>query len=254
MPVKRIIGLVLVFIVSAVIFIVALMPASVALEAVRDKLPPELQLGEASGTVWQGQIAGVVMQNYAVSTLKWQLQPWKLLTGKLGADVTLGKKRNPNELSATTEVTWGLFNQHLALKNTKARLKVSQAIEMFSLPVPTEAKGRIFLNVTEYQLGSPYCEALAGEITTPDLEVKGREGWFQLGELSGDLACKQGAVAMKIDPNNLLGLQADIKVAQGNQLSVTGFIKPDASLPQDVHQAVQFLGRQDSQGRYKVNF
>jgi len=32
-----------------------------------------------------------------------------------------------------------------------------------------------------------------------------------------------------------------------------GFIKPKANMPKDVHDAVKFLGRPDSQGRYKVS-
>jgi general secretion pathway protein N len=48
-------------------------------------------------------------------------------------------------------------------------------------------------------------------------------------------------------------LQADVHLADNFQFKVAGNVKPDASLPKEVHDAVKFLGRPDAQGRYPVN-
>ena len=38
------------------------------------------------------------------------------------------------------------------------------------------------------------------------------------------------------------------------QLLVNGTLKPQDSMPREVHQAMQFLGKPDAQGRYRISF
>ena len=68
------------------------------------------------------------------------------------------------------------------------------------------------------------------------------------------LSCKSGDIAILVDPDNTLGLEADATLKANFDFKVAGYVKPDASLPKDVHDAVKFLGRPDTQGRYPLNF
>ena len=254
MSVKKAFALGSLFLLSFIIFAVALFPASIALNLAAKQLPPGLQLGPASGTIWQGQINGVRYQGQYLSKAQWQVNAWALLTGKAQVDVTLGNKRNPEELSAGGVINYGLIEKDLTVTDANARIRIEQALAQVQLPIPTQARGRIFVDIAQYQLGQPHCQVLAGEISSPDITVKGRNGWFSIGELEGQLACKNGGISVKVDKENRLGLQVDAGLNERSQLTASGFVKPDASLPKDVHDAVQFLGNQTSDGRYRINF
>ncbi|MDX1392558.1 MAG: type II secretion system protein N, partial [Rheinheimera sp.] len=60
-------------------------------------------------------------------------------------------------------------------------------------------------------------------------------------------------VVLTTDNNNVLGLDVTAVINAG-QLQVNGTVKPDATMPKEVHQAMQFLGRPDAQGRYTIRF
>ena len=75
----------------------------------------------------------------------------------------------------------------------------------------------------------------------------------QMSAFTVALSCDSGTVVLTTDGANVLGL--DIKaVINAEQLLVNGSLKPDASMPQEVHQAMQFLGKPDAQGRYPISF
>ncbi|HEY9043661.1 MAG TPA: type II secretion system protein N, partial [Rheinheimera sp.] len=77
--------------------------------------------------------------------------------------------------------------------------------------------------------------------------------WLELQNLFGELGCDNGTIVLTTDGANLLGL--DIKaVLNAEQLLVNGTLKPDASMPKEVHQAMQFLGKPDAQGRFPIRF
>ena len=97
-------------------------------------------------------------------------------------------------------------------------------------------------------------QSLQGEIASPNIDVQGLNGWFNIGPLGGNLSCKSGDIAILIDPDNTLGLEADATLKANFDFKVSGYVKPDATLPKDVHDAVKFLGRPDNQGRYPLNF
>jgi len=50
----------------------------------------------------------------------------------------------------------------------------------------------------------------------------------------------------------MLGLSRNARVSGMRNISVTGRFKPDASLPEEVHQAAQFFGQQDAQGYREI--
>ncbi|MEI5640340.1 MULTISPECIES: type II secretion system protein N [unclassified Pseudoalteromonas] len=250
---KRTLSLVIIFLIAFIIFSAFTMPAAVILQLFKGQLPANLQLGAVNGTVWQGQVSGVRFNNIQLNQVEWQLQPASLLGGNLAGRVKFGNARDSNEISGNARFSSNLFSQSLRVSNASLRFSVEQAMEQVTLPLPVDAKGRVIVNVDNYQLGQPYCEDLQGEISSPNIDVKGMNGWFSIGDLSGQLDCKSGDIAVVVDPENRLGLQADATLAANFQFRVAGNIKPEASLPKEVHDAVKFLGRPDSDGRYPVN-
>jgi general secretion pathway protein N len=121
------------------------------------------------------------------------------------------------------------------------------------LPVKLETQGRFLLSLGTFEQATPYCQILNGKVTWQNAGVAYLGQSVNLGELAGTLGCDNGAITLAIKDVNPLGLQADIKVAEGNKVSAKGFVKPDGTMPRSVHQVVQMFGQPDREGRYIIN-
>ncbi|OHU86874.1 MULTISPECIES: type II secretion system protein N [Pseudoalteromonas] len=250
---KKTVSLILIFIVAFSLFTLYNMPASVALQLANKQIPPSLQIGAVSGTLWQGQVSEVRVSNLQLNNVRWRIDASALLMGDMQGNVRFGNAREKTEISGMGDFTLGLFDHSVSLSDASIRFSVEQAMSQVTLPLPVNAKGRVLLDIDQYQSGMPYCESLVGEIRSPGITVEGITGWFDIGQLAGGLSCKSGDISVLVDPENRLGLQADAVLAENFQFRVAGNIKPDASLPKEVHDAVKFLGRPDADGRYPVN-
>lgn len=250
---KNIMGLLLAFVLAFVVFTIYSMPAAILLQLLEKELPPTLNIGSVSGTVWQGKVSEIRVNNIQLNNVRWDVQASALLTGNLQGKINFGNARDKQEISGNGQFVVGLTNQSIELSDTTVRFSVEQAMSQVTLPLPVQAKGRVLLDIDTFNTGAPYCNALAGEIRSPGISVQGLTGWFDIGALGGSLSCKSGNISVLVDPDNSLGLQADATLAEHFQFRVAGNIKPQASLPKEVHDAVKFLGRPDSDGRYPVN-
>ncbi|TMP39981.1 type II secretion system protein N [Pseudoalteromonas rubra] len=250
---KKIISLVLVFLLAFSVFVAITMPASIVLQLSQGSLPRALSVGAVSGSVWEGRISEVRYENVQLNDVTWQLNGWGLLTGQVQGKVRFGSPRTLDEISGNSNFSMSLLDKSAKLDDAILRFSVEQAMQQVTLPLPVDAKGRVILSIDEYRTGQPYCEALNGEISSPNIDIKGLTGWFSIGDMSGTLTCKSGDIAVTVDPENRLGLRADATLAANMQFRVAGNIKPEASLPKEVHDAVKFLGRPDSEGRYPVS-
>ena len=251
---KKTILLVILFTVSWLFFIVCLMPAHIALSAAKPYLPKQLQIGDVSGTLWQGRVSELAYQGTYIQGANWQLSGGGLLLGQAKLAVTFGDAKQAQLLSGKSDINYGLFNAELTLSNTLLRAPLQTVISQLQLPLPINVKGRLLADIPLYQLGAPYCELLQGDLMTQNVSVQGTSGWFSLDAILGEVSCQEGGVALKIEPDNELGLELNALLSGPNQLTATGFVKPAESVPRDVHNAVKFLGRADAQGRYTLRF
>jgi general secretion pathway protein N len=251
---KKIIILSVVFLISFMVFCIMQLPAAIALDLAKPYLPKKLAVGQTVGTVWEGQVMQLRFEGEQLNNVHWEIAGWQLFTGKLNVNVKFGNARERDDISGYADVSYGLFNNKITVTDGLVRATVERAMERVKLPLPVTAKGRVILELEEYSSGAPYCESLKGEIASPNIDVQGLNGWFNIGPLGGNLSCKSGDVAILIDPENTLGLEADATLKANFDFKVAGYVKPDASLPKDVHDAVKFLGRPDNSGRYPLNF
>jgi general secretion pathway protein N len=232
------------------------MPASVAVSVAKPYLPKQLKIGNVSGSVWAGAVTQVIYkdknQQQVFKNLKWSIQASSLFYANLVADINFGNIREKSELSGKGSIQFGLLSNELILKNTNLRAPINDLLSQANLPLPVNAKGRVTVKIEEYELGEPYCEVLNANITTQQLEVQGLSGWFSIDEIAAKGKCKSGNITFAVNKSNDLGLQLDVVLAAKNKLTVSGFVKPSAKMPKDVHDAVKFLGRPDNQGRYAI--
>jgi hypothetical protein len=76
----------------------------------------------------------------------------------------------------------------------------------------------------------------------------GTQGSIPLGVFKADLSCTEGAINAIVAEPNMLGLSLNAKVKSMRDITVSGRIKLDPQLPQEVHDASQLFGQPGSDG------
>lgn len=254
---KKTISLIFLFIFAFLAFALYLVPASVVLSMADSHLPQNVKLAGVSGTIWQGRVAQVQFNQQLIDKLEWQLKPLSLISGNLNADISFGSLRGFDTPFGKTSVSLPLSAESLKLTRTNVRLSTSMLLDNVKLPMalPTKGNLKIKLSDAEFPLidQKQLCNTLAGQAETHNLSVQGLQGWIEFDTIRGKLSCDNGALSLNISEENQLGLQ--LEAQYGIQImKVSGFVKPDASMPKQVHDAVKFLGKPDNNGRYPFKF
>lgn len=239
-----------VFLVSYLIFAIATVPAAIALSVA--PMPKGTQLAGIGGTLWDGYASQLQHKGQTVNNISWQLNPLALITGRVSADVKFGSARDRDTISGVGHVSASFSGSDISAENFTLRIPAPLAIKQFRLPMNIETQGRLLLSLTAFDQAQPFCETLNGKITWQNAGASYLGQNVNLGELAGKLGCDNGALTLSIKDVNPLGLQADIKVAEGNKISAQGFVKPDGTMPRSVHQMAQMLGQPDREGRYII--
>lgn len=242
--------LIVIGVLSYVAFLLVLMPLSWWIKLA--PLPAQMQLGAVSGTLWQGEVATLRYQQLQLDSLQWKLNGWQLFTGALQFDLRSGSAQHPERpfIKSTARIGVGGSSLH----NTLVTVPVSAIVPMLTLPMPIAARGQLVLDIASYHQGKPWCQQLSGNASWQQAQLQTpAANWLDLQSLFAELSCADGTVVLTTDGTNLLGLDITA-VINAEQLLVNGTLKPDASMPQEVHQAMQFLGRPDEQGRYRIRF
>ncbi len=232
------------------LFLLLLAPAAWWLKLLT--LPPQIQLGPVSGTLWQGQVQALSLNGYVVPQLNWRLHPWALLSGKIAVSLDIGQIRQTTLPYAKAQLAYGFAG--LELTESQLRLPVEPIVPLLKLPLPFEvaASGSMLLNIQNFSMGQPWCEQLAGKASWLDAKFKAPSGWIDLKALDASLQCEQGQLQLVTDPANPLALNVTALIGEQGKYQLSGTMKPDASLPKEVHQAMQFVSRPDAEGRFTL--
>jgi general secretion pathway protein N len=232
------------------VFMLYLLPAAWVLHWVG--LPANVRLGPVQGSVWQGSATLATYQSLQLQQLRWQFNGWSLLKLAPEMMITAGSTGERDKPYAQASLAYSFSG--LNIKQALVRIPVSQLLPLLTLPLPVAATGELMVDVQNFQQGQPFCDSLAGNASWLDARLQPPTGtWLELNSIVADLRCEQGSPVLVTDGNNSLGLAVTAAV-ENNRLTVNGSLKPDASLPQEVHQAMQFVGRPDAQGRYSIKF
>jgi general secretion pathway protein N len=230
-----------------IIFLIAKLPAEQLVSRV--KLPDHLRIQGISGTIWQGRIEQVSIQGIPVRAVKWQLSPWRLLTGKAVLDLQAGNIRNADELSLDGLVS--LSRGAVGARDLDIYVPADLLIAQLPLPLPVNARGRFKVALQELNY-TQQCESLDGSGHWLNAEVAGTQGYIVLGNFDADLSCRDQAVLVNIQEPNSFGLSAEATVSPALNINVSGRFKPDQSLPQEVHDAARLFGQPDDEGYYQI--
>lgn len=235
---------VLVLLTSAVVHL----PASLA---VRYMPPvPGLALGEVSGTVWKGTAAQLRFQGKALGILKWRFNPLSLLTGK--ADVEMRLSGNPG-VSARGNVGYGFAG--LYANNLLVSASAGFVQSFIPMAMPVSLSGQFDLTVRDYQMKTPLCNALAGNLAWTQGNVSTPLGNIEPGVAMATLACDSGKVVVSGDSESQAVETAfNLTLTPEQRYSVSGWFVPGATFPEGMRSQLGWLGQPDDQGRYRFSF
>ena len=232
-----------------VVFLLIKLPATQVLGHMT--LPPEIKLQGIRGTIWQGQASTATLHGMPVNNIRWSLDFWPLLLGKVSATLSAGNIREPDDIAFNGELS--LNSQRVQMHNVQAYLPTNLMMTLLPLPFPVKAQGRFKVQISELDYQQS-CQTLNGDGQWLNASVAGLNGMIDLGNFSAAMACENNAVVLRVSEPNRFGMTAQATIAADFTFSVNGRFKPDAALPEEVHQAAQFFGQQDAQGYYTLKF
>jgi general secretion pathway protein N len=192
-------------------------------------------------------------QDY-ISDVSWDLNPLSLLLGSISADVQFGDGSDRKMISGAGMISTGFSFASVDLSDFVLRYPAKELMGKLKLGLPVTLGGQIVFNIDDYAQGAPYCESLHGTMTWRKAQVQVAGPALELGKLDAQLGCQKGELELKVTKKNPLGLQMTSLIGANNKFSVKGFVKPNGDMPDPVHNAMSFLGKADSKGRFALNF
>ena len=216
-------------------------------------VPAAVQFGQVSGSLWQGQIRQLQIQQVPFSDLRWQLNPWSLLMLRADITVTAGAIHQENQPYLSAHIQ--LKPTEIRVTNGLLKLPVATLLPLLQLPVPVQATGELVLEINQLQVRDQECASLIGNASWLDAKLQPPVGsWLDLQHFHANLSCENQQPVLITDPANILALDVRATVNAAGKLQVSGTLRPAAELPAEVHQAMQFVGAPDAEGRYRLNF
>lgn len=244
-----------IFIITYLVFLIATLPTTFVLNYI--SLPKSVkntvQFSGVSGSIWQTDIRQMAINGTRIDNVHSDLNFWSIfsLTPKLsitfGDSFSSGPEGKAELLLSQSKAT---------IKNMNVLIKANEIAQQLTLPLPMTARGNVELTVAnaEVDLNNNQCITVKSDINWSKASVEAFDKNINLGQLSADISCENGALAVVISPNNDLGLTFTAYVRQGGKISGNGFLKPGAKFPVALNDALPFLGNKDSQGRYRLGF
>ncbi len=239
--------LILTGVISYLVFMLVLTPAAVWLKLA--PLPANVQLGAVQGSLWQGQIDTVAVPPFYLNRLQWQLSFSELWRGRLGVALKAGDIRD--DRLPFVQLNASVSPASFALSDATVRWPISGLVGHLQLPMPVEAAGVLVLNVAAFSQGEPYCQQLNGTASWQQARFKSPIGWLDLRQIDGTLSCQQGNLRLVTTPDNPLALAVTADVLAGSY-ALNGTLKPDSTMPKEVHEAMRFVSQPDNEGRYRI--
>jgi general secretion pathway protein N len=238
------------------LFLIATMPVHSLFAFVQ--LPNNISIKSLTGTVWQANIKQLAIevnkstkQQISIHDINAELSFLSLLMFNPNIELSFG-----GALVAGPEGKLMLTNLLTTPSIEQAEISMSAKMvaEQLTLPIPLSAKGHVDLNLELFTLGKPVCAAAKGNISWQKASINAFEQNVSLGNLSADLACDKGALAINIDKKNDLGLSFIAYLRQAGQVSGNGYLTPGVKFPAALKTVLPFLGQKDNQGRYRLMF
>ena len=249
---KKKFAIVVVFVMTYFGFLIATLPATLLFNQV--SLPKNISVSGVSGSIWQTNIAQIIIDEVVINQLSMELSFWSLFTLSPSLPVTFGDSflAGPEgELDIT------LSQEKIEVDNLRLFIKANEITQQLTLPLPISAQGDVELTLHHAAIDiedNNKCITANGLVTWSKAGVIALDENIKLGDFDAEISCQDGALALLLSPENDLGITLNAYVRQSGRISGSGFLKPGAKFPAELSSALPFLGRKDNKGRYRLSF
>lgn len=238
-----------IFLIFYLFFVIAILPVSFVMDKI--DLPSNVKISGVSGTIWHADVKQISIDDIVIENANINVQLLSLITLNPTVAITFGDAlSNAPEGSLLLSGLFGAVTAEDVAITVEADL-IAQQLPML---VPIHAHDYVTLNMSSYKVGQPICEQAQGQLSWQKASVTAFDEKVKLGELKADIGCEQGALTVSIDPKNNLGLTFTAYLRDSQKVTGSGYLTPGQNFPQQIRQVLPFLGNQDSQGRYRLNF
>ncbi|REL36949.1 type II secretion system protein N [Thalassotalea euphylliae] len=249
MTLKIKIALAAVIVAAYLVFVIALTPAALLVE--HSKLPKGLALGEVSETIWSPQISAARYQGVTVNQISADVSPWSLLALSPAAEVKFGSRLSDGPEG---QGYLALRRDQVEITDFTVQMPAGEIAPLLPLPIELDAFGQAELTIDELTLAGNQCVSAKGRLTWQRAAVNAFEQSIELGSFKGEISCQQGKLAVKVLPDNRLGLQYTALLGLDGRVSGQGYLTPGNNFPAQLRDTLPFIGNPDAQGRYELKF
>ena len=242
-----------IFLSSYIAFLVANTPLALVINNIQ--LPKNIALQGVSGSIWQGEIVRVTVNNNAIERVKTTVSFWSLFSLSPSIQVAFGDAM----LSGPEgKLNLTVSSEQLALTEVELFISANDIVKQLPLPIPLSAQGNVELFLSELVIvtgNQLSCLKAQGDVSWSRAGVVALEQNIKLGKFSAEISCNKGNLVTKVSPKNNLGLSFDGVLSLATQkVSGNGYLKPGAKFPSQLRSTLSFIGRPDNQGRYALRF
>ncbi|HEY0339949.1 MAG TPA: type II secretion system protein N [Steroidobacteraceae bacterium] len=230
-------------VVAFVVIVIARLPASWVVPA-----PPSVaSCAAVDGSIWSGTCSGLVVQGSPVGDLVWDVHAFRLLTGKLSANLVLTRPTG----SVRGDFDVGL-DKSVTARNVHAELPLDQDLAAFMPANLRTLRGNARADIALAHVAKDIVTQLQGRIEVHDLEDRDRQGVTPIGNYAvtfpgGGSGDPTGQLQ---DLGGPLSIQGTIRLMQDKPgVDLRMYITPRADAAPSILNQLQFLGSPDSQGR-----
>ena len=242
-----------IFLSSYIAFLLANTPLALVINNIT--LPKNIVLQGVSGSIWQGEIVRVTVNNNNIEKVKTTVSFWSLLSFSPSIQVAFGDAM----LSGPEgKLNLTVSSEQLALTEVELFISANDIAKQLPLPIPLSAQGSVELFLSEIVIvtgNQLSCLKAQGDVSWSRAGVVALEQNIKLGKFSAEISCNKGNLVTKVSPKNNLGLSFDGVLSLATQkVSGNGYLKPGAKFPSQLRSSLSFIGRPDNQGRYALRF
>jgi general secretion pathway protein N len=232
----------LLILVGLVVFaavVVATLPASL----LATRLPSELTVEGASGTVWNGAADQIRLRGVALGTLQWSIQPAALLRAALAFRVEVMRPDGYVRGLVATTFDGALEGQALDLKLPITALHPEAAASAWA--------GGLVGHIEHVRLERGWPVELVGAFTIDQLRPPA--SLFAIGSYAIDFDGRANTATQLVgrvrDTNAPLLVRGQLEIRHERAYRLEGEVTPRPGADPDVSRAVAFLGTPDAAGR-----
>lgn len=225
------------------VFLIATVPAGLALSAVQGLAPVEF--GGLQGTLWNGRVRAVAWEGKALGALEWQVRPAGLFTGRIPADLRISGPLLDGKGRLAAKIGGGLELRETQLRATPALIQQLAAL-------PLELGGEFFLRLDSLSVDAGTLPVVDGEVVWKGARVLAPLA-TALGDYRVDLETRENGIHGTItDQGGPFRTSGNLLVRPDGQYQLTLRLVPDTNTPAELRDGLKLLGRPDARGAVTV--